>query len=186
MINYELPTKVNIDGTEYPINKNGDYRMVLDVISVLNDNELTKQEKAYCALSIFYNFNIPENPQKAINEMMLFINCGEADNGSDKKQPLMNWEQDFPLLVAPINRALGYEIRSAPYIHWWTFVSGYMEIGSESTFATVIGIRRKKRKGVNLGKSEQEYYKENQSKIDLNVKFDKDEQEFIDSLLGLQ
>lgn len=52
MINYELPTKVNIDGTEYPINKNGDYRMVLDVISVLNDNELTKQEKAYCALSI--------------------------------------------------------------------------------------------------------------------------------------
>ncbi len=185
MINYKLSTTVNIDGTDYSINKNGDYRMVLDVISVLNDDELTQQQKAYCALNIFYDFNIPENTPQAVNEMMVFINCGEADNGNDKKQPLMSWEQDFPLLVAPINRVLGYEIRSAPYIHWWTFVSGYMEIG-ESSFSNVVSIRSKKRKGVKLDKWEQEYYNENRQKIDLNVKFDREEQEFIDNLLGLQ
>ena len=27
---YEIPTKVNIGGTEYQIRNNGDYRMVLD------------------------------------------------------------------------------------------------------------------------------------------------------------
>lgn len=88
MINYHLPTAIIIDNVSYPINRNGDYRMVLDVISVLNDSVLTEQEKVYCALVIFYDFNVPENIQEAVNEMMCFINCGEfEEKSSQAKQP---------------------------------------------------------------------------------------------------
>lgn len=185
MINYSLPTEIIIDGVIYPINKNGDYRMILDVVSALNDETLSEQDKVRTSLCIFYDFNIPPDTQKAVDEMMLFINCGEADEQKKQDAPIMNWEQDFPLLVSPINRTLGYEIRSASYLHWWTFISGYMEIG-ECQFATVVNIRQKKRKGKKLDSWEQEYYAKNKKKVDLNVKFDKVEQEFMHDLFGVE
>ena len=183
MINYDLPTEITVGGKEYPINRKGDYRVILDVISALNDDGLSEQERAYCALAIFYNFNIPPDAQAAVDEMMLFINCGEADARETKKPPVMSWEQDFPMLVAPINKALGFEIRAADYLHWWTFISGYMEIG-ECQFSNVVSIRTKKRKGVKLDKWEQEFYSENRAKVDLKVKFDQEEQNFMESILG--
>lgn len=184
MINYGLPTEILIDEVSYQINKNGDYRMILDVISTLHDDTLTDQEKAQCSLCIFYNFNVPSDYQSAINEMMLFINCGEKDESAAKKPPIMSWEQDFPVLVAPINKALGYEIRSVPYLHWWTFISGYMEIG-ECQFSNIVGIRTKKRKGQKLDKWEEEFYNDNPAKVDLKVKFDRAEEEFFNNLLGI-
>ena len=185
MIHYRLPTEIIIDETTYPINRNGDYRMVLDVISALNDDEMTEQGKAYCALCIFYDFNIPQDVKKAADEMLIFINCGEVDETRDKKPPIMSWEQDFPVLVAPINKALGTEIRSVPYLHWWTFISGYMEIG-ECRFSSIVNIRTKKRKGIKLDKWEQEFYNENRSKVDLKTKFDYSEQQFLDNILGMK
>lgn len=181
MINYELPKEITIDNVAYRINKDGDYRMVLDVISVLNDKDLSEEEKGFCALNIFYDFHIPDNMQKAIDEMMIFVNCGEIEKKESTKPPIMSWEQDFPLLVAPINKALGFEIRSVPYLHWWTFVSGYMEIG-ECSFSNIINIRSKKQKGVKLDKWEQEFYNENRSKVDLNVKLEKAEEDFLNEI----
>jgi hypothetical protein len=183
MISYDLPEEITIGDTSYPINKKGDYRMILDVISALNDETLSEYEKTYCALGIFYDFNIPHDTQKAADEMMMFINCGEVDESAEKKPPVMSWEQDFKLLAAPINKALGYEIRAVPYLHWWTFIGGYMEIG-ECQFSNIVSIRNKKRKGVRLDKGEQEFYNENRAKVDLKVKFDNEEQDFFDSILG--
>lgn len=185
MINYELPTTICISGIEYPINKKGDYRMVLDVISALNDKELTEQERAYAALSIFYDFNIPEDTQAAADEMMKFINCGEEERSEQTKEsPIMSWDKDFPLLVAPINKGLGFEIRLVKYLHWWTFISAYLEIG-ECQFQTVVNIRQKKRKGKPLDKWEQEYYRKNRNKVDLDSAFTNEEEEYINNILGL-
>jgi Bacteriophage Gp15 protein. len=68
MINYELPTSVAIDDIEYKINKKCDYRMILDVISALNDDELTNEQKAIVSLNIFYNFNVPDNTNEALEK----------------------------------------------------------------------------------------------------------------------
>lgn len=184
MTNYTLPTEIIINDISYSINRNGDYRMVLDVISAMNDEKMDNQEKAYCALCIFYDFNIPQNAQKAIDEMMLFINCGEAESNTKDKPPVMSWEKDFSVLAAPINRVLGTEIRSVPYLHWWTFIGGYMEIG-ECRFANIVNIRTKIQKGQKLEKWEREFYNENRSVIDLKPNLKKEEQEFIDNILGI-
>lgn len=183
MINYDLPTTVTIDGAEYPINRNGDYRMVLDVIAALNDDNLNKSEKAYAALCIFYDFNIPSDAQKAMNEIIDFINCGDSEDEGQKEPPIMNWEQDFPLLISPINKTIGHEIRAMDYLHWWTFISAYMEIG-ECMFKTVVDIRRKKRKNKKLDNWEREFYAKNKKKVDLKVKFDDEEKEFFKKLIG--
>lgn len=184
MINYYLPKKIEIDGAEYAINKDGDYRMILDVIAALNDDELDNNEKLYVSLNIFYNFNVPDDTQKAVDEMMTFINCGEKDEEQKSEPPLMSWEKDFPLLVAPINKVLGYEIRGAEYLHWWTFISAYMEIG-ECQFQTVVNIRQKKRKGKKLDKWEQEYYSKNRNKVEFGSNLTSEEDEYINNILGL-
>ena len=51
-----------------------------------------------------------------------------------------------------------------------------MEIG-EGTFATVVSIRDKKAKGKKLEDWEREFYKENKTLIDLDVKYSEEELE---------
>lgn len=182
MINYDLPKSIFIDGKEYTINKNGDYRVILDIICALNDNSLSQQEKAYISLNIFYNFDIPQNMQVALDEMLKFINCGnERDTDELEKPPIMNWEQDFPLMIAPINKALGYEIRAVDYLHWWTFVGGYQEIDDNNTFSTVLKIRQKRQRGLKLDKEEERFYRENYKIVDLKKQLTEEEMLFLNS-----
>ena len=55
---FEIPTSLKAGEAELTIRNKGDYRMVLDCFAALNDVELTKEERVYCALIIFYeNFN---------------------------------------------------------------------------------------------------------------------------------
>lgn len=49
---YDLPTSLTVCGTDYEIRS--DFRAVLDVITVLNDVELTDSQKAFFALGFFY------------------------------------------------------------------------------------------------------------------------------------
>lgn len=179
---WNLPIAVEIDGTEYKITNKCDYRMVLDVICALNDNELDDEQKIRTALYIFYE-DISEctDFEKAIKEMYKIIAYGEEDDGQGENKPrLMDWEHDFNLLVAPINRVLGYEIRSVNYLHWYTFLSGYYEIG-ECTFSNVVSIRSKRAKGKKLEQWEQEFYRENKKMVDLPQNLTEEEQEWLDS-----
>lgn len=75
-------------------------------------------------------------------------------------------------------------VRPQMVLHWWTFISGYMEIG-ECQFSNVVSIRTKKRKGTKLEKWEQEFYAENKKKVDLKTDFRPEEQEFLNNLLGI-
>ena len=50
-----------------------------------------------------------------------FINAGHPKAGSRRK--LIDWEQDYPMIIAEVNKVAGCEVRS-PYLHWFTFI-GY-------------------------------------------------------------
>lgn len=175
MIYRTLPTEISVDGKLYTIRNKGDYGVILDVLRVLNSKELTDEQRAKFALFTFldgeidenYRFHgeLPKDKSKAVEEMFRFIRCGE-DEQDGPKQSYMDWDKDFNLMVSPINKALGMEIRSVPYLHWWTFIGGYNEIG-ECMFSTVVGIRKKRAKDIKLDKWEQEFYAENCSIVDL-------------------
>lgn len=177
MINYDLQTDVEINGKKYPINKNGDYRLILDIITVMNDEELSDRQKAEVSLNLFYNFHVPDDIPSAIDEMLKFINMGEkADENNE--QPVMDWEQDFNLYIPPLNKALGIEVRAVP-LHWWSFLSGYMEIDGNSNFSNIIQIRKKLQKGKKLDESEKEFYRENRKIVDLKKKLSKTDKEWL-------
>ena len=104
-----------------------------------------------------------EHIQEALDKVAEFIDMGISDES--KKPKTMDWEQDATIIIPAVNKVLNTEIRAVQYMHWWTFLGAYMEIG-ESMFSNVLHIRQKIAKNKKLEKWEQEFYKENKSLID--------------------
>ena len=180
---WDLPVAVEINGKQHAIRKKCDYRVVLDVICALNDDELTEEEKVKCALFIFYeNILAIDDFEIAVNEMFKIINGGEADeHANDNKPALMDWEHDFPQLAPPISRVIGYDVRTPDkYTHWYSFLGGYMEIG-ECTFSTIVSIRSKRAKNQKLEKWELDYLREHRKMVELPHKLTAEEQAELDS-----
>ena len=184
MINYELPTSVEVNGTRYDIRS--DFRAILDIIEALNDIDLRPQEKSLVVLEIFY-----EDPdlipaydwEDAIRACFRFIDGGvERTKGNSPE--LVDWEKDFPLIVAPINHIAGQDIRGAEYVHWWTFLAWYGEISNDCTFAQVLLIRDKLARNKTLDKAEREWYERNRDLVDRTNRYSADEEEFLRKIGG--
>lgn len=181
-----LPKSLDICGTEYAIRY--DFRVILEICAAMEDPELDKQDKAIVAMVIFYpDFEDmpPEHYQEAIKQCFWFINGGGDDQGQ-KGPKLVSWEQDIKYIVAPVNRVLGQEIRAIQYdaekntggLHWWTFLSAYMEIG-DCTFAQIVRIRNLRAKGKKLDKADQEWYKQNRHLVDIKQTYTEAENEVL-------
>ena len=184
MNKYRLPTSINIDGVECEFNS--DYRDILHIFEALNDPDLLDEEKTMVALQLFYKddkYRI--NLFTAIKEMYSFMTMSQVEDDTPTKQskPLYDWEQDFNIIVAPINRVLGTDVRGLEYLHWWTFLSGFMEIG-ECTFNTYVGIRDKLNHNKKLDKHEKRILDENRSAIILKKKYDSTTQALMDEIMG--
>lgn len=166
---YELPITITVNENVYSIRNKGDYRMVLDVFAVLNDVELSEQERILTSLIIFYTefddvkrlFACSEEELTALTEEMFnFFNCGQTSPGANTNVKLIDWDNDEQLISSAINNVAKVEIRSVEYCHWWTFMGYYCAIG-ESPLSTVVGIRNKIVKGKKLEKYEQEFRRDN-------------------------
>lgn len=181
---WELPKTVEIDGKEHKIRNECDYRVILDVISALNDEELSEEERAQCSLFIFYeDLSEITDFQTATDEMLKIINCGEKeeDEKENNKPKIMDWEHDFNNIAPPVSRVLGYSVRdNKNYTHWYDFIGAYMEIG-DCYFAQIISIRNKKKKGKKLDETDRQFYKEHKKDIDLPMKLSEEDKDWLDS-----
>ncbi len=178
---WSLPTFIKINDKKIKIRNNCDYRVVLDVICALTDEELNMPYRIYCALRIFYDdFNNITDYNIATAEMIKIINCGDAEiRPSDYH--IMDWQHDFKNIAPPISRVLGYSVRDEEnYTHWYDFIGAYMEIG-ECPWSTFINIREKKLRGERMEKWEEKVYMKHKNEIDLPQKLTKDEQEWLDA-----
>lgn len=185
-MNYDLPKSLNVCGVDYGIRS--DFRAALDICAALEDAELNTQDKVLVSLSILY-LDFDDMPfghyEEAIKQCFWFINGGS--DTPDKKEPkLISWKQDMQFIIAPINRVLGQDIRAVEYdqetneggVHWWTFLSAYMEVG-DCTFAQIVRIRNLKAKGKKLDKSDQEWYRQNRHLVDIENQYTDMEQDIL-------
>lgn len=177
---WDFPTSLNVNGKDYDIRT--DFRVILDVLTALTDPDLQTDDpkldawiKTKTILEIMYpDYETipPEDYAEAVRQASDFIDMGIKDE--IKKPRTMDWEQDAPLIVPAINKVLGKEIRAEKYVHWWTFLGAYMEIG-EGLYSQIIAIRTKKAKNKTLEKWEQEFYRDNKKLIDLKPKLSEEE-----------
>lgn len=175
MIEYDLPTSVFVGGREYSIRS--DYRAILDIITALNDPELTDYDRVVVALGIFYDADVPADGEAAIAECMKFISGGDAAESSKRGPRLVDWEKDFRWIVAPINRMIGRDIRGIP-MHWWTFLSYYFEIG-DCTFSQIVRIRSARAKGKLLDKADREWLRANADLVAIDQLYTREDEELL-------
>lgn len=176
---YGLPKSVTINGKEHEIRT--DFRVILEIIEAINDQELEKAERLEVAVKLFYvdwESLRDEDIEEAVNECFNFIDTGR-DKAKTKSPRLMDWENDFEYIIAPVNRVLGLEARAVPYdietnsggLHWWTFVAAYMEIGSDCLMSQIVQIRDKQARGKSLDKHEKQWLRRNRHLVEFKQKF---------------
>lgn len=185
----QLPKELNVNGKKLAIRS--DFRVALLIFTAYNDVELIEnevmQEKTMTMLNCLYeNFSeIPyEDYPEAIKQGIWYLDGGgntEESTSQQAPKKVMDWEQDEQLIFSAVNKVAGYETRATEYLHWWTFLGLFNEIG-EGLFSAVVNIRTKKNKHKKLEKHEKEFYKENRSLIDLKVKLTEEEKADLERL----
>jgi len=182
-----LPTSLNVNGIDRAIRS--DYRVALLIFQAYNDPELSEQEKTYVMLDCLYEDfeNIPpEDYQAACEQAVWFLDGGiiQEDTKYQSSKKVIDWEQDEQIIFSAVNKVAGKETRSLEYLHWWTFLGYFNEIG-EGLLSTVISIRQKLNKHKKLEKYEQEFYRANKSLIDIKTRLSAEEQTEKEYLLKL-
>jgi hypothetical protein len=177
---YSVPESVEVGGVSFAVHS--DYRDILEIIRVLDDPDEAEDVKLSVALGLFFRHSAPDDRGKVWDALSRFIACGEDEPGIARKQPkLIDWVQDADLICAEINKIVGHEIRELTRMHWFTFIGYYKAIG-EGQLSTIVSIRNKRAKGKKLEKWEQEYYRDNKSRIDFKSRYSREEREEIERL----
>lgn len=166
---YKLQTSVDVNGVQYNITDDGDFRMVLDCFKALTDEELSEDCRVLASLLIFYNEfkcldDLQENGDildELVRGMFRFINCGQDQSpGAHMSRAVIDWDKDEQMICAAINNVANTEVRASDYLHWWTFMGYYMSVG-ESVMSTVVSIRNKLIKHKKLEKWERDFKRDN-------------------------
>lgn len=185
-----LPKHLKVNGIDRAIRS--DFRVALLIFQAYNDPELSDQEKTMAMMECLYEdiWSIPTaDHQEAHEQAIWFLDGGKSQNSDNKYQnskKVIDWEQDEQMIFSAVNKVAGHETRAVDYMHWWTFLGYFNEIG-EGLLSTVINIRSKKNKKKKLEKYEEEFYRENKSLIDIEIKLTPEEQaekEYFEKLLN--
>lgn len=193
-----LPETLNVGGAEYTIRS--DYRNILQVFEAFQDPELQPEEKWIVAIYLlFEGFFCSDDVlqaaqdgfslEDAIKQISWFISAGQPEK-KVLDLPTYSWKQDEQMIFSAVNKVAGFETRELEYLHWWTFLGYFNEVG-EGTFSFVVGIRHKLNCGKKLEKNEKEFLAKNKDLVKLEKAKTKEEQEqeesyqaFLNEVLG--
>lgn len=187
-----LPETLTVSGTEHPIRT--DYRNVLQVFEAFQDPELMQEEKWIVAIYLlFEDFSCDDDVLQAaqdgfdigeaVKQISWFISAGQPEK-EVLELPTYNWKQDEQMIFSAVNKVAGKETRELEYLHWWTFLGYFNEMG-EGTFSFIVGIRHKLNKGKKLEKHEKEFLAHNKELVQLKKPKTKEEQEQEDEYKAL-
>ena len=98
---------------------------------------------------------------EAVKKMNDFFNCNQPDFGVKVHHNLIDWEKDSQLICAAVNMVAQTEVRSEPYLHWFTFCGYLSSTSQETTWSVVVSLRHKKATGKKLEKHEREFIRDN-------------------------
>lgn len=179
---YRLPTSLSVGGKEYRIAT--DFRVVLDILIAASDPDMApweKQEVMYQILYPDYMEIPPGDYEEACRKAAEFIDCGAGADERKPKPRVIDWEQDASLIIPAVNKVAGKEVRAAEYIHWWTFLGYFMEVG-DGLFSQVLSIRQKKSRHRKLEKWEKEFEREHPELVNLSRTYSEEQKREMESM----
>ena len=163
-----LPESLLVGGKYLPIK--ADFRNILTIFTAFSDPALTNEEKAYVCLKRLYKVPIPRNiAEEAIKQAYWFLDGGDMPKTKPEEVKILDWAHDESIIMPAVSKTIGVvDVRSLPYLHWWSFLGAFGEIG-EGLFSQVVHMRHKLGKGEKLSKYEKEFVRKNNELIVLRT-----------------
>ena len=165
----KLPTKIRVNNNIYDINY--DYKSIINILLSFEDTELTKNEQMYIMLKNLYKQDIPENDiEEALIKGIKFIDGGTTDeNKSSNEKRIYSFKKDGNFIFSGINQTHHIDLSEKINLHWWIFLSLFMDMSSECTFGELVYYRKRKNDN-KLTKEEKEQYRKIKKLVDLDEK----------------
>jgi hypothetical protein len=141
----KLPTSIDVDGKLCFINT--DFRPCIRIMLAFEDEELTDYEKQLIMLANLYN-EIPDNAQAAVEKAGWFLNGGEEMNLGEQPPNLRlcSFEKDANFIFSAFRQTHGIDLETIQ-LHWWKFLALFMDLGSDTTFCNLVGLRKRVKTG---------------------------------------
>ena len=143
----ELPEYLEIDGKDYRINS--DFRTCLLIIMAFEDNDLTMQEKQFILISNLFPDDFPSNQEQAVQAALQFLNgtSGSTDEAEERNSPrLYSFSHDANFIFAAFKQTHGIDLQTDK-MHWWKFLALFMDLGAETTFCSLVSLRKRIKSG---------------------------------------
>ncbi len=161
----KLPTKIKVNDHIYPINY--DFRTVIRILQAFEDNELTDSEKVYIMLKNLYKDEIPEDDyEEASIKAVKFIDLGENQVKESSKARTYSFKKDGNYIFTGINATHHTDVEKESDLHWWKFMSMFMDMSPDCFFGELVYYRRRKAEG-KLTKDEKKKYEEIRDMVEL-------------------
>ena len=128
-----LPDGVTVEGKFYKLDF--EFRNVLRMIDILDDDELIPEAKAYNALRCLCKR--PRNALKVMDAVKGLLFTAPRKKGGQK---VTDWVQDAPLIRAAFRQAYGIDLYR-DRLHWIEFTELLNAIPEGSRYYEVVGIR---------------------------------------------
>jgi hypothetical protein len=138
-----FPEAVEIDGVEYELNT--DFRIGIQIMMDFESDEWTEEEKAWLMLNRLYkNPESITNYEEALRLATQYLNAGKLpDEAPDTEYQLRlySFSRDSRLIYAAFHQTHGIDLQTVN-MHWWKFFSLFMDLGSETSFNSLIYARQ--------------------------------------------
>jgi len=139
----DLPAEIIIGNKGYAINSS--FRSCLKIILAFEDNSLTPQEKNIIMLSNLYQQQ-PQDIKQAIEQAQIFLNGGRIAEEENQPYRLYSFEKDAPFIFAAFKQTHNIDLTKDD-LHWWTFLALFMDLGQDTTFCQLVGLRKRIKTG---------------------------------------
>ena len=143
-----LPTSFVIDNRKYEFNS--DFRTSILFCLLMQDEELTEEEKILQGLQLYYP-EIPNNKEEAYKKILFFYSRGKEDNAETKVKQgkrifkrnsnrAFDFEEDADLIFSAFMTQYSINL-NRDNLHWWEFMSLFNSLKDDNEIVKIMNYR---------------------------------------------
>jgi hypothetical protein len=121
-----------------------DFRESIKFELLMQDNQIFEKDKIILALNLYY-YEIPNNIEKAVEDMLWFYKCGKEIKTSQKSEnntkQIYSYEFDDELIYSAFMYQYKIDINSINFLHWWKFKAMFEGLNKDNKIVEIMGYR---------------------------------------------
>lgn len=135
-----VPETVYIGSLKYKINS--DFRTCLLFEELIKDDSLSKEDKVYMTIKLFFDNQYIEDFGEALEKIMWFYSCGREEKQIDNKvyKPIFSFEEDDIFVYSAFIEVYNIDL-TIEKLHWWKFKALFESIPDNVQVSKIMSYR---------------------------------------------